>query len=96
MAGKSAERTNPYFRFLRRMHAGGRSTMYGAIPYLSAAFGCDRDEAYRIVCEWVDLQDHAAKSAACGVAEPPRARESRNAPGAAAKSRRKSVPGRRS
>ena len=57
MSSKPADRANPYFRFLRRMHAGGRSNMYGAIPYLTAAFGCGRDEAYRIVCEWVDLQD---------------------------------------
>ena len=30
--------------------------MYGAIPYLIDAFGCDRDEAFRIVCEWLDAQ----------------------------------------
>ena len=53
---KGAERENRYFRFLKRLRAGGRSNMYGAIPYLSAAFGCDRDEAFRIVCEWVDAE----------------------------------------
>ena len=47
---------NPYFKFLRRLQAGGRSNMYGAIPYLSAAFGCDRTEAFRIVCDWLDQQ----------------------------------------
>ena len=63
MASKNADRANPCFRFLRRMHAGGRSNMYGAIPYLSAAFGCGRDEAYRIVCEWLDQQQPAPAAA---------------------------------
>ena len=53
---KASERENRYFRFLKRLRAGGRSNMYGAIPYLSAAFGCDRNEAFRIVCEWVDAE----------------------------------------
>jgi hypothetical protein len=56
MPRKPAERSNPYFIFLRRLRAGGRSNMYGAIPYLIAAFGCDRNEAFRIVCEWLDSQ----------------------------------------
>lgn len=56
MSRKPAERSNPYFIFLRRLRAGGRSNMYGAIPYLVAAFGCDRNEAFRIVCEWLDSQ----------------------------------------
>jgi hypothetical protein len=33
--------------------------MYGAIPYLIDAFGCDRDQAFRIVCEWLDAQTAA-------------------------------------
>ena len=40
--------------FLRRLRAGGRSNMYGAIPYLMHAFALDRDAAFRVVCEWVD------------------------------------------
>ena len=31
--------------------------MYGAIPYLAAAFGIDRNESFRIVCEWIDGQE---------------------------------------
>lgn len=42
--------------FLRRLRAGGRSNMYGAIPYLINAFGIDRESAFRIVCDWVDQQ----------------------------------------
>jgi hypothetical protein len=45
-----------YFAFLRRLRAGGRSNMYGAIPYLMARFAIDRDTAVRVVCEWVDRQ----------------------------------------
>lgn len=30
--------------------------MYGAIPYLAAAFGVDREEAFRVVCAWVDAE----------------------------------------
>lgn len=54
--GKGAERPNRYASFLKRLRAEGRSNMYGAIPYLVAAFGLDRSEAFRIVCEWVDAQ----------------------------------------
>jgi len=42
--------------FLRRLRAGGRSNMYGAIPYLMNAFSIDRESAFRIVCDWVDQQ----------------------------------------
>ena len=48
-----------YFRFLGRLSAGGRSNMYGAIPYLAAAFDLDRETAFRIVCEWIDSRVHA-------------------------------------
>lgn len=49
-----------YFRFLGRLSAGGRSNMYGAIPYLAAAFGLDRETAFRIVCEWIDSRVQAS------------------------------------
>jgi len=49
-------RPNRYHAFLKRLHAGGRSNMYGAIPYLMEAFAIDRTEAFRIVCDWVDGQ----------------------------------------
>jgi hypothetical protein len=38
--------------------------MYGAIPYLIDAFGCNRDEAFRIVCEWLDAQSVADAASA--------------------------------
>ena len=49
-------RPNRFHSFLRRLSAGGRSNMYGAIPYLMQAFALDRESAFRIVCEWVDQQ----------------------------------------
>lgn len=59
------ERARPsrYHTFLKRLHAGGRSNMYGAIPYLMRAFGVDREAAFRIVCEWVDEQRSEATRA---------------------------------
>jgi hypothetical protein len=42
--------------FLRRLRAGGRSNMYGAVPYLMNAFAVDREQAFRIICEWLDLE----------------------------------------
>ena len=57
---------NRYHTFLKRLHAGGRSNMYGAIPYLMEAFGIDRDAAFRIVCEWVDLQRNDTVSSPAG------------------------------
>lgn len=56
MSSTASDRSNPCFKFLRRLQAGGRSNMYGAIPYLTAEFGCSRDEAFRIVCDWLDQQ----------------------------------------
>ncbi len=61
---RSVERPNRYFAFLRRLRAEGRSNMYGAIPYLVAAFGIDRNESFRIVCEWIDAQEALALDAA--------------------------------
>ena len=52
----AGSRPNRFHSFLRRLSAGGRSNMYGAIPYLMRAFALDRESAFRIVCEWVDQQ----------------------------------------
>lgn len=49
-------RPNRFHTFLKRLRAGGRSNMYGAIPYLMQAFALDREAAFRVVCDWVDRQ----------------------------------------
>jgi hypothetical protein len=45
-----------YFRFLRLLRAGGRTNMYGAVPYLMKAFDLDRGTAFSVVCAWLDQQ----------------------------------------
>jgi hypothetical protein len=54
-------RGNRFFPFLRRMKAGGRTNMYGAVPYLMNAFGLDRNAAFQVVCEWMDRQAEPAE-----------------------------------
>ena len=61
-------RPNRYQIFLKRLRAGGRSNMYGAIPYLMEAFALDRTEAFRIVCDWVDQRSvQEPEPGNCGV-----------------------------
>jgi hypothetical protein len=55
-------RANRFHTFLKRLRAGGRSNMYGAIPYLMHAFELDRESAFRIVCEWVDAEQGEART----------------------------------
>ncbi|HYF38406.1 MAG TPA: hypothetical protein VD930_01875 [Gemmatimonadales bacterium] len=43
-------------RFLRHLRAGGRSNMYGAVPYVMKTFALDRHTAFTLVCEWMDRQ----------------------------------------
>ena len=69
MSSTPSDRSNPCFRFLRRLQAGGRSNMYGAIPYLMAEFGCNRDEGFRIVCDWLDQQATTMQSERAEVIE---------------------------
>lgn len=59
-----SHRLERFHRFLRRLRAGGRSNMYGAVPYLMRRFALDRDTAFRVVCDWVDAQDAAELAAA--------------------------------
>jgi hypothetical protein len=59
MNQSSRDSLRRFHRFLRRLRAGGRSNMYGAIPYLMRRFGLERDAAFRVICDWVDAQDTA-------------------------------------
>jgi hypothetical protein len=60
MKARPADPRDRYFRFLSRLSAGGRSNMYGAIPYLAAAFNLDRELAFRLVCDWLDFRAQAS------------------------------------
>ena len=68
---RASPRPNRYHTFLKRLSAGGRSNMYGAIPYLMRAFELDRETAFRILCEWLDEQE-AALAPAANTASPTR------------------------
>lgn len=59
MKKSPGNRVQRFHNFLRRLRAGGRSNMYGAVPYLMRRFDLDRETAFRVVCDWVDAQDAA-------------------------------------
>jgi hypothetical protein len=61
-----------FHSFLRRLRAGGRSNMYGAVPYLMRRFDLDRETAFRVICDWVDAQDAAELVGAAGRVLPAR------------------------
>jgi hypothetical protein len=71
---KPAPRNQRFFGFLKRLRAGGRSNMYGAIPYLMSAFALDRERAFQVICEWLDAQ--SAESAESPEPSPRSARRS--------------------
>jgi hypothetical protein len=52
----STQVSSRFDRYLRKLRAGGRTNMYGAIPYLMKAFDLDRAAAFSVVCEWLDRQ----------------------------------------
>ena len=78
MKKSPGNRVQRFHSFLRRLRAGGRSNMYGAVPYLMRRFDLDRDTAFRIVCDWVDAQDAAELVRA--VTPPATARPSQRTP----------------
>ncbi len=72
MTKRSRHRLYRFHSFLRRLRAGGRSNMYGAVPYLMRRFDLDRDTAFRVICDWVDAQDAAELIGAAGSVRPAR------------------------
>ena len=50
------ERPDRFHTFLKRLRAGGRTNMYGAIPYLMEAFGLDRAQAFQAICDFLDAE----------------------------------------
>jgi hypothetical protein len=88
MNKRPGDRTQRFHSFLRRLRAGGRSNMYGAVPYLMRRFDLDRDTAFRVVCEWVDTQDAAELVGA--VTGTTTSRPPERTPGAAGPSRKRS------
>ena len=80
MKQSASDRVQRFHNFLRRLRAGGRSNMYGAVPYLMRRFDLDRDAAFRVVCDWVDAQDAAEVVGAVTGATPTRPPERTPAP----------------
>jgi hypothetical protein len=80
MRQSPGESIRRFHSFLRRLRAGGRSNMYGAVPYLMRRFGLDRDTAFRVICDWVDAQDAAELVGAAGGGQPVRLPERTTAP----------------
>jgi hypothetical protein len=88
MKQSPGSRVQRFHSFLRRLRAGGRSNMYGAVPYLMRRFDLDRDTAFRVVCDWVDAQDAAELVGA--VTSPAPARPPQRTPRSAGSSRKRS------
>jgi hypothetical protein len=84
------DRVQRFHSFLRRLRAGGRSNMYGAVPYLMRRFDLDRDTAFRVVCDWVDAQDAAELIGAVTQEAAPRLSPRTAAPAASARTRSRS------
>jgi hypothetical protein len=42
-----------YFRYLDELRESGITNMFGAAPYLAYAFDLDRQEARKVLAEWM-------------------------------------------
>ena len=45
--------TNKYWIYLENLRRSGETNMYGAAPWLEAAFGMSRREAIKILSDWM-------------------------------------------
>lgn len=45
--------TNKYWIYLERLRRSGATNMYGAAPWLQAAFGLDEKRARNILVDWM-------------------------------------------
>ena len=43
-----------YWNYLEKLRRSGVTNMFGAVPYLVEEFGLDRDEAKKILTEWME------------------------------------------
>ena len=44
---------NAYWIYLELLRRSGETNMYGATPYLEAAFGLSKNEAKKILIDWM-------------------------------------------
>ena len=45
---------NKYWIFLENLRRSGVVNMFGAAPYLEAAYGLDKKEAKRVLLDWMN------------------------------------------
>lgn len=45
--------TNEYWIYLEDLRRSGETNMYGATPYLMAEFGLPKNEARKILADWM-------------------------------------------
>lgn len=45
--------TNKYWIYLENLRRSGETNMFGARPYLEAAFGLSKQEATKILADWM-------------------------------------------
>lgn len=48
-----AKTTNKYWIYLEKLRRSGDTNMFGATPYLMAEFGLSRQEAIKILSDWM-------------------------------------------
>ena len=48
-----AKTTNEYWIYLEDLRRSGETNMYGATPYLMAEFGLSKNEARKILADWM-------------------------------------------
>lgn len=50
------------FRFLNRLRESGRVNMFGASPFVAAAFGLTEREARKVLTAWMDWVNEDAEN----------------------------------
>jgi hypothetical protein len=54
MEGISAKALAKYFQYLDQLRKSGVTNMYGAVPYLTTAFGLKREPADKVLGAWME------------------------------------------
>ena len=49
--------TNKYWIYLEKLRRSGVTNMFGAVPYLVEEFGISRNEARKILSDWMKNYD---------------------------------------
>lgn len=55
------EKYEAEFKYLENLRISGVTNMYGAIPYLTATFAIDKNEARTILSDWMKRYEELSK-----------------------------------